>query len=387
MKPKILIFVAYYLPGFKSGGPVRTISNLVEQLAQDFDFRIVTSDRDSFDTVAYPGVKVDQWQEVGKGWVRYVSPEQRSLRSLAQLISETSHDLLYLNSFFRPVFTLRPLLARRMGLSPRRPCVIAPRGEFAECALQYKVWKKRSFLLAARSSGLYSGLRWQASSEFEAEDIRRVLPSIARDVFVARDLPDLSLSSKPRENGPVSKDAPLHVVFLSRLARNKNLDFALDVLRDCPFPVTFDIWGYQEDEAYWRSCERKIATLPAHILVSYRGVAKHANVPAILSDYDLMLLPTQGENYGHVIAEALSVGTPVLISDRTPWRQLADDGVGWDLPLQNGKRQFVRALEEALCMRNSMSSSWNDKVRTYAISRLSDASAVEANRRLLSPGQ
>jgi len=384
MKTRILIFIARYLPGSQSGGPVRSIANLVDQLGQDFDFRIVTSDRDSFDTAPYPGIELDRWQQVGNARVRYVSPNQRSLRSLSQLISETPHDLIYLNSFFRPNFTLRPLLAQKIGLSPSRPCIIAPRGEFSEGALQLKAWKKRSFLLFARSSGLYSGLRWQASSEFEEEDIRRVLSGTAQDVFVARDLPDLSRPSKPRQNADRT-DAPFKVVFLSRIARKKNLDFALDVLRDCPFPVTFDIWGIPEDEAYWRSCERRIAALPSHIKACYRGFAEHDNVSDILSDYDLMLFPTRGENYGHVIAEALIVGTPVLISDRTPWRQLAGDGVGWDLPLQSGKGLFVQALEEARRRRDLMGAAWNQKVRSYAIGRLNDARVVEANRQLLTP--
>ena len=43
--------------------------------------------------------------------------------------------------------------------------------------------------------------------------------------------------------------------------------------------------------------------------------------------------PTLGENYGHVIYEALDSGCPVLISDQTPWRGLSEVGAGWDLPL------------------------------------------------------
>ncbi len=47
----------------------------------------------------------------------------------------------------------------------------------------------------------------------------------------------------------------------------------------------------------------------------------------------LLFLPTRSENFGHVILEALAAGCPVLLSDRTPWRNLARAGVGWDLPL------------------------------------------------------
>lgn len=48
-------------------------------------------------------------------------------------------------------------------------------------------------------------------------------------------------------------------------------------------------------------------------------------------------MPAQGENYGHVIAEALCAGVPILIADTTPWRNLEEQGIGWDLSLNNPK--------------------------------------------------
>lgn len=57
-KTIILALVRYCLPGDKSGEPVRSISNIVDQLGDEFVFRIVTSDRDSLDEVPYGGVVV-----------------------------------------------------------------------------------------------------------------------------------------------------------------------------------------------------------------------------------------------------------------------------------------------------------------------------------------
>jgi glycosyltransferase involved in cell wall biosynthesis len=57
-----------------------------------------------------------------------------------------------------------------------------------------------------------------------------------------------------------------------------------------------------------------------------------------------MLLPTLGENFGHSIIEALSAGLPVIISNRTPWKNLMVEGVGADLPLED-ELEFVRQLE------------------------------------------
>lgn len=58
---RILAFVKYYLPGYKTGGPLRTLEHMVAQLGGDFLFRVVTSDRDAGDTWPYPGVTVERW--------------------------------------------------------------------------------------------------------------------------------------------------------------------------------------------------------------------------------------------------------------------------------------------------------------------------------------
>ena len=114
---------------------MRTIANMVEQLGDDLDFRIITSDRDARDQDPYPGLRIDDWNRVGKAEVYYVSPNQCSVWALAKLINATPHDVLYLNSYFDLLFTIKPLIARRLGWLPALPVVLAPRGEFSPGAL------------------------------------------------------------------------------------------------------------------------------------------------------------------------------------------------------------------------------------------------------------
>jgi glycosyltransferase involved in cell wall biosynthesis len=71
---------------------------------------------------------------------------------------------------------------------------------------------------------------------------------------------------------------------------------------------------------------------------------KSALVSETLSTYDLFFLPTFAENFGHSIAESMSVGTPVLISDNTPWRELEAKKWGWDFSLVQ-KENFVKAIK------------------------------------------
>ena len=55
-KPRILVLTGCYLPGFRGGGPLRTIFNAVNSLHGDFDFHILTADRDLGDAAPYPGM-------------------------------------------------------------------------------------------------------------------------------------------------------------------------------------------------------------------------------------------------------------------------------------------------------------------------------------------
>ena len=96
--PKIVVIVSHYLPGEKAGGPVQTMANLVELVGDDFEFRIITMDRDHTDQVPYPDVQLDKWTGEGKASVIYLSPKELSGTALRGIISTEEPDLVYVNS-------------------------------------------------------------------------------------------------------------------------------------------------------------------------------------------------------------------------------------------------------------------------------------------------
>ena len=49
----------------------------------------------------------------------------------------------------------------------------------------------------------------------------------------------------------------------------------------------------------------------------------------LYNDSDLFVLPSHSENFGNVIAEALSQGIPVLTTNGTPWAILKAKSCGW----------------------------------------------------------
>lgn len=382
-RPIVLVFVRYYLPGFKAGGPIRSIDNLVGHLGDEFDFHIVTSDRDLGDVAAYLRGTADVRRKVGKATVTYLSPNEQGFSGICRLLRTTPHDVVCLNSFFEPVFSAIPLLLRRFGLTPDTPYLIAPRGELSRGALGLKAWKKQLYLHAVRIGGLVRDVGWQASSAYEASEIVHALGVDPARIHVAPNPSPLEseqfnvVSSSHRDPG-----IPLKVLFLSRIAPKKNLHFALQTIARIQEPVLFDIYGPVTDDVYWRRCQADIASLPSHVKVAYRGAVQPEQVREVMAGHDLFFLPTLGENFGHVIAEALSVGTPVLIADTTPWRDLEIAGVGWDLPL-DGEQAFLHCIEHCVRLGAKEYEAWRASIRRFAAARLSDPDVIKANRTLL----
>lgn len=371
----ILTFISAFLPGYRLGGPTQSVANLVERLGERFRFRIVTTDRDVGDTAPYAGITPMRWHRLGRGEVLYAPPGALGPGACRRLLDEEKPALLYLNSFFDPRFTTLPLLARRMSRARRTPVLLAPRGEFSQGALTLKAGRKRLFLAAAKAVRLHDGVQWQATSPQEEEDIRREMPGAD-----LRLMPNLPRAPQPVARAPRAAGAPLRLVFLSRISPKKNLLFALEVLARVSIPVDFTILGPHEDAAYWARCERAIAALPAHVRVTDGGPVEPARVVPALAAHDLFFLPTLGENYGHVIAEALEAGLRLLLSDRTPWRDLARAGVGHDLPLSD-PGAFARAIEAEGALQAD--AAMGERIARYREGALRVEAAVATNLRHL----
>jgi glycosyltransferase involved in cell wall biosynthesis len=178
-----------------------------------------------------------------------------------------------------------------------------------------------------------------------------------------------------------SCDGPLRIVFLARIVPMKNLEGALRAFARVREPATLDIFGPIEDESYWKRCQALVDSLPAHLRASHHGVVNPEDVEGVLAGYDLYLLPSLGENFGVSIFEALAAGVPVLISDRTPWRDLETAGAGWDVPL-NDELEFARRIDGVAAMDARGRMALSEGATRLAAKVAADSERVELNRRL-----
>lgn len=374
-KIKILTFSEYYLPGYKGGGPLRTISNMVKSLSDAFEFWIITSDRDLGDTKRYPSIEINTWQNLYGSNVYYTPKKDMTPQKISNIISSTDHDIIYINSFFSLRYSIIPLIGAKLYKPTRKPILVAPRGEFSPGALQFKKTKKAIYITTSKITGLYRNVFFQASSEHEAHDIRKALSIPPEKVKVAKNIPDISLPECAQK--PFTEKT-LRVVFLSRITPKKNLAFAINILSHVKSKIIFDIYGPKEDIEYWEKCQKLISQLPENIKAEYKGSIHPNLVKSTFSKYDLFLFPTHGENYGHVIAESLICGTPVLISDQTPWKNLGEKNLGWELPLTE-KLVFSEKIEQLSALNQKARSEQRKKVQQSAIAIISDPEIIQDN--------
>lgn len=380
---RVLTFMDWYLPAYRAGGPIRTLRNVIDQLAGELEFFVVTRDRDLGEDRPFDGIVPSAWTEVSGARVSYLPPGRRGVRSIVGLCRRTPHDVVYLNSLFSR-FTMAYLVARLLRVVPRAPVLIAPRGECAPAALRIRQGRKRAYLALMSRLHAFDGLTWQASAEHEQEHIESLLRSHdlldrTNGVRIAPDLLERPVAG-PR-SGSRKQPGSCRLVFLSRVSPMKNLRTAVRLVHAAGQGATLDIFGPIEDQAYWGECQEEMDAGGLRERVRYQGVAKPHDVGLILGSYDFLLLPTLGENFGHVIAESLLAGTPVLLSDRTSWSAVEAQGAGWCIGLGDEAR-WLETLDSCIRMDAMAHGKMRNAAHALGNARALSRQAIDANREL-----
>ena len=309
---KILIITGRYLPGYKDGGPVRTIKNLTDILSDKYNFTIMCADRDHGDNKAYDGITYGEKNRVGNADVYYVKDGKYSFSDIKGLSEES--DLVYVCGPYND-YAIKTLILNRLSLI-KCPLVLAPMGSFSKGALAIKSRKKQIFLSLIKLLNLFKNVVFSVTSEVEKTEMKEAM-GLNNKCFVAED-PQRNIGEAPSHD-LFKKDGILNLVFLSRISEKKNLLGTAEILKNVHSRVKFCVYGTMEDAEYFEKCKEKLSKLPENISFSYMGEAESEKVPMILSGYDAFLFPTHGENFGHVISEALMAGCIPVISDTTPW--------------------------------------------------------------------
>jgi glycosyltransferase involved in cell wall biosynthesis len=378
MKPlRVLLFIDWYRPGYKAGGPVQSCANLVEQLqSDDISFRIVTRITDYCETTPYEGIPANVWTKRADGSeVMYLHESGLNSETLSRIITDTDFDVAYINGIYSRWFSIAPLRLCKK-LKPAARIVVAARGMLAPSAMSIKPFKKKLFLQFARLTRLYKNVTFHATGTHETAHIRAVLGNVA--VKEAGNLPArLHYAHHARSKTPGS----INLICVARIAPEKNIDYALRILAHVKSRVQFDIYGPVYTEQYAAECLTLAAALPAHITVNFCGPVAPDELPEKFAQTHALFLPTRGENFGHVILQAFQSGCPAIISDQTPWRNLQSLKAGYDLPLQS-PADFANAVDTLAGMDEKQFAVFSNAAADLGRQYAGADSLLEENRKL-----
>jgi glycosyltransferase involved in cell wall biosynthesis len=369
-KPKIAVLIDWYLPGTKAGGPVRSVYSLVELLKDEFEFYIITTNVDLGEKEPYKTVDADKlFSKSGINYYYFSKPNLNTPKML-WILNQIKPDLIYLNSFWSFHFSINIIQLKNKG-EIKTPVLLAPRGMLGKGALGLKSLKKRGFIAVSKMFGWYRNLPFHATQEQEKKDILSVYSSAK--VFLA---PNVN-SGTILENKTDKKINELKLFFLSRIARVKNLHFALEILKDIPgnIHIVYDIYGNLEETDYWKECEAIISRLPKNVKVNYKRELKFDEVQSVISQYHALYLPTLNENFGHSIVESLLSGCPVIISDQTPWNDVGQNNAGYALALDD-RPGFMNAIIKLATLNQEQFSAKSKQANNY-ISKKIDLQSIK----------
>ena len=330
-KRRVLIFIDWFYPGYKAGGPTTSNVNIVEHLKDEFDFYVVTTDTDYHEACPYQGVTTDRWIKQNGYNIYYFSKGHLSFAALKKCVKEAACNVWYVNGIYSRFFSIYPVVLAKM-IRPKR-VIVSARGMLSPHALAIKSHIKKGYLFVAKLLGLFDKVTFHATNDEEKGYIRNLFGKTTKAESI-ENLPRKMLIDYYYTAKTING---VKLVSFARISPEKNTLFAIKCLKYCKSQVTYHIYGQINSQSYWNECVDAIKELPGNVNVEYKGTVAPGDMANVYRDYNFLYLPSTGENFGHAILESFINSTPVIISDKTPWTGLADKSVGWDLPLSNGR--------------------------------------------------
>lgn len=355
-KRKILLLYPYYWPHYRAGGPVQSLYNLVHHFKEKAEFYMVSHDHDIDGSPSDEKVALKKWTRGPNGesifFVRSIS-----FILVYRIIRDIKPDVILINGIFNIDTTLPGIMwGKYFGIK----IIISPRGMLQQWGLNRNKIVKKAFLSFLKLI-LSHREQWHATNEQEEREIHKIF-GLTQNVSIASNIPR-AIAQNHYERASIA--SPIKLVFLSLINPNKNLHLIIEAVSRLENFFTLDIYGPVINESYWLLCKEKIVDTK-HIL--YKGPVPAWEVPNILTQYNYFVLPTQGENFGHAIFDALSCGVPVIISRHTPWKDLDMHRAG--LYVEETVESIYQQLQAILELAPSTYTEYRENSLRYASTHL-----------------
>jgi glycosyltransferase involved in cell wall biosynthesis len=343
LKKSIMVFYDHFYPSYKAGGPTQSLVNLVRELHHEYNITVVCKPHEMGEAEQLKEIEVNKfvdWESKAKVYYWEYGWQQRN--KLEKIIEETHPDVIYVNGLYSLYFNFLPLLyaAKLKKKKPTLQILLSARGMLHPGALSQKLFKKYVYIVLFRWLYLHRLVTWHATDEQEENFIKNRMGTRLK-IKQAANFPNLL----PFVNSPEKKGYQLIMGTVALISPMKN---HLEVLKAClhiKTSVDWHIYGPVKDQEYWNKCEELIKTLPDHITVNYHGELPPHLLTEAMSKFQVFIMPSKSENFGHAIAEALSAGKPVITTNTTPFSDLEKYNCGFSVDTNQLRDGLIKSIE------------------------------------------
>lgn len=337
---KVFISAGLFYPS-KLGGPANTLYWLAKSLvSNNIRVSVVTSNNHIEDGL----LEFDKWIDIDNIRVRYCSAKSKlSFRVIHHSIKELfKNDVVLLSSiFYVPSF----FIALFATLTSKK-IIWSPRGELFNSAIN----GSKSKLLYVRLLKLLFSKRviFHATSFVEQREIEKHLGSSVRTIVIPNYM-ELHEKMDRLEN------AGKYFLYVGRIAPIKALDNLLlglaksDAFMKSDYKLLIAGGVEKQFEGYYNQLNKILSeNLLLKEKVAFLGNVEGEQKFQLYADAYYSILVSHSENFGNVVIEALSQGTPVIASLGTPWQKLDENKSG--LWIDNNENEIAKSIDKVLAM-------------------------------------
>ncbi len=338
MQPSVLVSIPSLSKAF--GGPSRTVYSLWNNLtALGAQGHILTSSKLTGDEQFKPGgttVSDISGCRINVGRSSWSPSLKKRFFTAAKDIRP---DIIHNHGIWMQANHIASLAARKLNI----PLITSIHGMLTEWAFSYKAWKKKAAWIAYQKHDLSTASILHITGMHELDFIRRL--GIKTPICIIPygvDLPDMSLSQK-------ISTAYKTALFMGRIHPVKGLDMLIEAWSIARPPGWKLVLAGPDEGGYKARLESIIAEYNLQNDITFSGfIDNDTDKYNAYNNADVFILPSHTENFGHVVAEALSCRVPVITTRGTPWSLLEQYNCGWWV--ENTAASLASALQTAVSL-------------------------------------
>ena len=350
---KICLVSSSFYPATFYGGPISATWDLSKKLAKKgIEVYVSTTNANGSKKL---DVECSKYLEKEANvFVKYYNEQIINKFSLSFIFSIWSDikksDIVYIQYLFH--YTV--LFSLLFSVIQHKKIIICPRGSFSEFTLSNKLTFFKNLWLSLCIKPFANQITWQASSYLEEFDIKKKLPFSTVEIIndgvdfqsfqVYQEIPKIELINR-YSNSSLTKVSDLFFS-MGRLHKIKGFDILIDAFylflkedKDAKLIIAGGDDGMQEQ------LNNQIKKLNIENSVFLIGAIGFDEKKMLLNNCDYFTLASEFESFGIVVAEALSCGLPVVVSNKTPWRDIEINNCG--IFAQYEKVSFCQAFQKA----------------------------------------